>query len=75
VRKHFDGAAWRDYLEKMAAEKSFADPIRKATARGRFFGSAATARLLEVQLGGEILPKKPGHKPKGHLMPAKTGNE
>ena len=27
MRKHFDGAAWRDYLEKMAAEKSFADLI------------------------------------------------
>ncbi len=74
-RKHFDGAAWRDYLEQMAGEKSFADCIRKATARGRFFGSDATARLLEVRLGREILPKKRGRKPKGYLTPAKLGKE
>ncbi len=74
-RKHFDGAAWRDFLEQMAAEKSLVDRIRKATARGRFFGSDATARLLEEQLGREILPKKRGRKPKGYFMPAKLGKE
>ncbi len=74
-RKHFDGAAWRDYLEKMAAEKSLADRIRKATARGRYFGSDATARLLEVQLGREVLPKKRGRKPKGYFLSTKLGKE
>ncbi len=74
-RKHFDGAAWRHYLEQMAAEKSLADRIRKATARGRFFGSEAAARLLEVQLGKEILPKKRGRKPSSNFMPAKLGKE
>jgi len=68
-RKHFDGAAWRDYLEKMAADRSLTERIRKATARGRFFGSEVTARLLEVQLGREILPKKPGRKPKCCFQP------
>jgi len=74
-RKHFDGAAWRDYLEKMAADRSLTERIRKATARGRFFGSEVTARLLEVQLGREILPKKPGRKPKCSFQPSKSGKE
>ena len=64
-RKHFDGAQWRNYLVQMAAERSSADCIRKATATGRFLGSTATARRLELELGRPLLPKKRGRKPKG----------
>ncbi|HYK88399.1 MAG TPA: hypothetical protein VE398_06495, partial [Acidobacteriota bacterium] len=74
-REHFDGAAWREYLEKMAKEKSLADRIRKATARGRFFGSDETARQLEVQLGREILPKKRGRKSNSNAQSTNLGKE
>jgi putative transposase len=64
-RKHFDSAEWRNYLVQMAAERSLAARIRKATATGRFLGSNATARRLELELGRTLLPKKRGRKPKG----------
>ncbi len=65
-RKDFGGESWKDYLEYMAGERSFVESVRKATARGRFFGSEETARRLEVQLGREILPKRRGRRPKGY---------
>ena len=65
-RRHFDGAGWRDYLQRMAEESTFATRIRKATTTGRFFGSEATARRLELEQGLTILPRKRGRKPKAH---------
>ncbi len=63
-RNHFDAARWKAYLEQMAAERTLAARLRKATTAGRFFGSEATARQLEQELGYALLPRRRGRKPK-----------
>lgn len=62
-RRHFSTAAWREYLEQVAADKVTAAQIRTATAAGRLLGSDSTARKLEKELNRPILAKRRGRKP------------
>jgi hypothetical protein len=52
------------YLEQMAKESLANKQIRKATMRGLFLGSEATALRLEEELGRQIMPRKRGRKPR-----------
>ncbi len=67
-RRAFSPAEWKSYLEQATAElKPLQSEIRQATASGRFLGSEATARRLELELGRPVLPRKPGRKPRKML--------
>jgi putative transposase len=73
-QKHFDGATWRQFLERALAQKTIQQRVRNATATGRLLGNVEVAKQLEQLLGRPILPRKKGRRPAGASNVGKLGN-